>query len=192
MSGRIALQHVVAEAQPLQHARRKPFGHDIADAHQVLGDLQPLRVADVQRNAALAGVLVVEMAAHVGVPDPRQRPGRRVARGAAADRRHRRQPRVGIVLPLDLEALRAHRGEKPRAAGRGEKPGEIEDLDALQRKRLVVQRRDAAGSRRRAAVPARSAAASASPSTASVSSPSSGARRPTCQLVLLLSHLLVG
>jgi len=32
----------------------------------------------------------------------------------------------------------------------------------------------------------------ASPSTASVSSPSSGARRPTCQLVLLLSHLLVG
>lgn len=31
-----------------------------------------------------------------------------------------------------------------------------------------------------------------SPSTASVSSPSSGARRPTCQLVLLLSHLLVG
>src|SRR3954453_22314462 len=31
-----------------------------------------------------------------------------------------------------------------------------------------------------------------SPSTASVSSPSSGARRPTCQLVLLASHLLVG
>src|SRR5438067_1582387 len=31
-----------------------------------------------------------------------------------------------------------------------------------------------------------------SPSTALVSSPSNGARRPTCQLVLLLSHLLVG
>ena len=29
-------------------------------------------------------------------------------------------------------------------------------------------------------------------STAAVSSPSSGARRPTCQLVLVLSHLLVG
>src|SRR5216110_656613 len=32
----------------------------------------------------------------------------------------------------------------------------------------------------------------ASLSTALVSSPSSGARRPTCQLVLLVSHLLVG
>ena len=32
----------------------------------------------------------------------------------------------------------------------------------------------------------------ASPSTAAVSSPSSGARRPTCQLVLVLSHLLEG
>ena len=31
-----------------------------------------------------------------------------------------------------------------------------------------------------------------SPRTDAVSSPSSGARRPTCQLVLLLSHLLVG
>src|SRR5229473_6992242 len=31
-----------------------------------------------------------------------------------------------------------------------------------------------------------------SPSTASVSSPSNGARRPTCQLVLVASHLLVG
>ncbi len=40
--------------------------------------------------------------------------------------------------------------------------------------------------------PARSGRRVASPSTAAVSSPSSGARRPTCQLVLLLSHLLVG
>ena len=33
---------------------------------------------------------------------------------------------------------------------------------------------------------------SSSASTAAVSSPSNGARRPTCQLVLLVSHLLVG
>src|SRR5580704_15377542 len=79
----------------------------------------------------LAGILVVELAAHVGIAHAGQRTGRRIARDAAADRRHCRQPRVGIVLPLDLEALRAHCGEKPRAAGGRKKPGEIEDLDPL-------------------------------------------------------------
>ena len=95
-----------------------------------------------------------------------QRPGRRIARGAAADRRHRRQPRVGIVLPLDLEALRAHRREKPRAAGRGEKPGEVEDLDRPAAGTACRAAPTAAGSRRRAARPARSGARAASPSTA--------------------------
>ena len=70
-----------------------------------------------------------------------QRTGRRVARARAADRRHRGQPRVGIVLPFDLEAFGAHRREKPGAAGRREEPREIEDPHALQRERLVVQRR---------------------------------------------------
>ena len=110
------LHHVIAEAKPLQHAGRKSLGHDVADAHKVLGDLQALRMADVQRNAALAGILVVELSAHVVVLDPRQRTSRGIARRASADRRHRRQPRVGIVLPLHLETFRAHRGEEPRAA----------------------------------------------------------------------------
>src|SRR5580704_2922289 len=109
--------HVIAEPQTLQYAGRETFRHDIADAHQILGDLEPLWMPDIQGNAALAGILVVELAAHVGIAHAGQWTGRRVARGAAADRRHRRQPRVGIVLPLDLEALRAHCGEKPRAAG---------------------------------------------------------------------------
>ena len=110
-------------------------------------------MADVQRNAALAGVLVVELAAHVGVLHPRQRAGRRIARGSAADRRHRGEPRVGIVLPLDLEAFGAHRGEEARAAGGRQEPGEIEDLHTLQRKRLVVQRRDHRAVHRLAAAP---------------------------------------
>ena len=52
---------------------------------QVLGDRQTFRVADVQRDAALAGVLVVELAAHVGVLHARQRAGGGVAGGASAD-----------------------------------------------------------------------------------------------------------
>ena len=129
----------------MQYAGREPLGDDIADAHHVLGDLQAFGVPDVQRDAALAGILVVELAAHVGVAHAGQRAGRRIARRAAADRRHRRQPRVGIVLPFDLEALRTHRGEKPRAAGGGKKPREIEDLDSLQREGLVVQGGEARG-----------------------------------------------
>src|SRR5579872_5635269 len=100
-------------------------------------------MADVERDAALARILVEEIAAHVGILDPRQWPRRLIACLAAADRRHPRQPRVGIVLPFDLVALRAHRREKARAARGGEKPGEIENLDALERERLVVQRRAA-------------------------------------------------
>src|SRR5205823_11050894 len=96
-----------------------------------------------QRDAALARILVEEVAAHVWILSPGQRPRGRVASGAAADRRPSRQPRVGIVLPLDLVAFGAHRREEPGAAGRGKKPGKIEDLDALQRERLVVQRREA-------------------------------------------------
>ena len=192
MSGRIDFHHVIAKTQSLQHAGRKSLGHDIADPHQVFGDLQSFRMADVQRNAALAGVLVVELPAHVEVFHPRQRPGRRIARRASADRRHRGEPRVRIVLPLDLVTFRPHRREKPRPARRRQEPREIQDLHALQRKRLAVQRRlvtcRSYGFRlRRHERPPRGFAR-----TVSVSSPTSGARRPTFQLVLVASHLLVG
>ena len=66
---------------------------------------------------------------------------RHIARGAAADRRHRRQPRVGIVLPFDLEAFPpiAARKRVPPAEARNQAKSRI--LHPLQRKRLVVQRR---------------------------------------------------
>src|SRR4051812_27496839 len=48
-----------------------------------------------------------------------------------------------MVLPPDLVAFGAQRREEPGAACRGKKPGKIENLDPLQRERLVVQRREA-------------------------------------------------
>ena len=136
-----ALHHVIAKPKALQHAGRKPFGHDIADPHQILGDLQTLWMADVQRDAAFAGVLVVELPAHVRVSHSWQRSSCDITCRTAADRCHRGKARIGIVLPFDLVAFRTHRGEESRAAGRGQEPREVEDLHALQRKRLVVQRR---------------------------------------------------
>src|SRR5437588_6834091 len=95
---------------------------------------------DVQRDPALARVLVVELTAHVGIGHAGQRTGRRVTRRAAADGRHRGHARVRVALELDLDALGAEGGEEPRTAGRGEKPREVEDADPLQRERLGARR----------------------------------------------------
>ena len=187
-----ALQHVVAEPQALQHAGRKPLGDDVADPHQVLGDLQSLRMADVQRDAAFAGILVVELAAHVGVAHAGQRPGRGVARGAAADRRHRREAGVGIVLPFDLEALGAHRGQKTGCRRRRRETRRSRGSLRLAAGTACCAMPTASGSRRGAARPARSGVATLRQALLACLRRASGARRPTCQLVLLLSHLLVG
>ena len=136
------LHDVIAKTQPRQHARRKPLCHHIANTHQILGNLQALGVADIQRNAALAGVLVVELAAHVGVLQTDQRAGGGIAGGPATDRRHRRQAGIGVVFPLHLVAFRPHRREAARAASGRQEPGEIENFYPLQRKRLAVQRRN--------------------------------------------------
>src|SRR5208283_5689314 len=94
-------------------------------------------MADVQRDAALAGIFIVELPAHIGIAHAGKRPGRGIARGTAAERRHGSQSRIGIVLPFHLEALRPHSGEETGAAGGSEKPGEIEDLYPLQRNGLL-------------------------------------------------------
>jgi hypothetical protein len=89
--------YLAAEPQLLEYAGREPLGNDVADADHVLGDLQALRMADIERDATLAGILVIELAAQIGIAHTGQRTGRNIARLAAPDRRHRRQPRVGIV-----------------------------------------------------------------------------------------------
>src|SRR5215472_15639402 len=95
---------------------------------------------DVERDAALARIFVVELPAHVGIGHAAQRRRGALARLAAADGRHRGKPRVRMALELDFKTLRTEGAEEPRAAGRGEKPGEVEDADAVERKRLAAPR----------------------------------------------------
>ena len=98
-------------------------------------------MADVERDAALAGVLVVELAAHVGIGHALERGGGLHARLATADRRHGGEPRVGMALELDLEAFGAKRAQKPRPAGGCQEPREIEHANAVKRERLSARRR---------------------------------------------------
>ena len=79
-------QHVIAQAQALQHARREALGHHIGLRDQSAGDLQPLGVADIERHAALAGILVVELPAHIGIGHALQRACCRPARRTPAHR----------------------------------------------------------------------------------------------------------
>src|SRR5262249_49814040 len=102
---------------------------------QPLRNLETPGMADIERDAALAGILVVELAAHVWIGHALERGGGLRARLAAADRRHGGEPGVGMALELDFEAFGAERAEKPRAAGRRQEPREIEHANAIERER---------------------------------------------------------
>src|SRR5215813_10097326 len=97
-------------------------------------------MADVERDATLAGILVVELAAHVGIGHALKRGGCLHARLAPADRRHGGEPRVGMALELNLEAFGAERAQEARAARRGQEPREIEHANAIERERLSSSR----------------------------------------------------
>src|SRR5262249_38179752 len=98
-------------------------------------------MADVERNAALAGILVVELAAHVGIDHALERGSGLHARLAAADRRHGSEPRVGMALEFDFEAFGTERAQEPRAAGRRQEPREIEHANAIERERFSARGR---------------------------------------------------
>ena len=137
-AGAQLLQHVVAQAPVVQHAGRKPFRDDVRHGDQFLDDLQPFRVPHVERDAALARIFVVELTAHVDVGHALQWRGGFFARCASALRRHRRQTRIGMRLQFDLDAFRAERRQKARAARRSEEPREVDDTYAFQRQRLAA------------------------------------------------------
>ena len=106
-------------------------------------------MSHVQRDPALARVLVVELPAHVRIGHALERRRCPIARGATADRRHRRHACVRMALQLDLDRLGAERAQEPRAARRGQEPREVEDADLVQRKRLAARRQPFAHGRAR-------------------------------------------
>src|SRR5262249_22148011 len=56
---------LVTEPPTVEHTRREAFRDDVAHRHQPLGDFEAFGMADIERNATLAGILVVELTAHV-------------------------------------------------------------------------------------------------------------------------------
>ena len=131
---------VVAQPQTIEHAGREALRDNVGNGDETLRNFQALRVPNVERNAALAGILVVVLAAHIQIGDPGKRRRRRLARLPAADWRHCGEARVGIFLPFDLDAFGAQRRREPRAAGGGKKPGKVEDAHILQWKRTPTGR----------------------------------------------------
>ena len=56
---------VVAQPQTVKHAGGEALRDNVGNGDETLRDLQALGVPNVERNAALAGVLVVVLAAHI-------------------------------------------------------------------------------------------------------------------------------
>ncbi len=57
--------NVIAEPQTVKHAGRETLRDNVGNGDQALRDLEALRVANVERDAALAGILVVVLPAHI-------------------------------------------------------------------------------------------------------------------------------
>src|SRR6267154_4743337 len=100
-------QLLVAEAPFLQHPGAEILDHDVGDGDQPLHDLQAFGASDIQAEALLVDVGVVE-----------------ISRGVQIDlkilrRRSTRQPAALILRPLDLDDL----GSKSPQPTRGPRPG---------------------------------------------------------------------
>ena len=103
-------QRFVAEAQPRQHARAEVLDHQIRLPCQPLDDVHALGLGQVHADAALAGVLLVEVARHAAqhsAPQAREVPGRR----------------------FHLYYVRTEVAQHPAGERAGEHPREIEHLD---------------------------------------------------------------
>src|SRR5712691_8093 len=103
----------IAEAPFLQHPGAEILDHDIGDGDQPLHDLQALGAADVEAEALLVDVGVVE-----------------IPRGVQIDlevlrRRGTRQPAALILRPLDLYDLGPQSPEPARRPWPGPHPAEI-------------------------------------------------------------------
>ena len=124
-------QPLVAHAEAVHHAGPEGLEQHVVLAHQPQQHLAAALLLQVQPDRALAAVEREE-----------QRRLRRVLRALVV----RRGPAdvVAHAGVLDLQHLGAEVGEQQRAEAAGQQPGEVEDLDALERpahaRRLALRR----------------------------------------------------
>ena len=107
-------QRLVAQADAVHDAGAEVLQHHVAAPDQLAQDLDGARLAQVERDVALAAVLLREVRGD-GV-DPRERVAGHVALGR-----------------LHLDDVGPHVGQHPPAVGPGEHPGEVEDPHPAQR-----------------------------------------------------------
>ena len=116
------LQLLVGEAQAREHAGGEVLGDDVGDGDELAQQLLAALGAQVERDAELLDVVVVEAAADLDAAplvDERRRAAQDVPRALA----HR---------VLDADHLGAERGEEPGGARAGELPAEVADADVRQ------------------------------------------------------------
>src|SRR5215831_17276485 len=106
------LQYRIAEAEPIHDARRKVLANDIALRHQLFGDGHSLWLLEVECQAELALIVLVEIAAAI---DPCLALGPR--------RQHARD--TGPTRRFDADHLSAEMRELQSAERPGPHPSEV-------------------------------------------------------------------
>jgi hypothetical protein len=117
------LEHRPAEAELVHRAGPEVLDQHVGLGRQLAQQLLALGVLEVEAHALLVPVVLREVAA-AGI----------TALGVAQARREAAHV-VGIARVLDLDHPRAEVGEHLRAVGAGHHAGDVDDGDAVQRKR---------------------------------------------------------
>ena len=113
------LERLVVEAPAVEDARREVLGHDIGDADELPEQLTGAFGAQVERDAQLLDVVVVE-----GAPE--------FDAAALVDVRGIAAKDVPAPLGyrvLDTDDLRSEGGKEPGCPGAGQLPGEVADTE---------------------------------------------------------------
>ena len=114
---------LVGKAEPRENARGEVLGNHVGDRDELAQQLLALVGAQVDGDAELLDVVVVERSAEFDSP-----PVVDVGRRAAQD-----VPPALLDRVLDADDLRAHRREEARGAGARELSSEVADADSRER-----------------------------------------------------------
>ena len=112
-------ERFIAEAQTIHHTGREVLDDNIAAGRQSFGEFDSLRFADVEGNAQLAAVDVVEHRVLFGV-------------GLVADDGSAQSHIVQTLAGFNLDDLGAHVGQNHAGDGAGQHPAEIQHTVAGQ------------------------------------------------------------